>query len=174
MYIILEKWSVGAKFKRRKGKRHDGMDEKYRESYRRWQGRKYLGKHPTHLDLDATQGLLEIQEYPGYCILCPMQKIVIYRSDMIRHYALQHFNHALTMGDVKVMRCKCSDMKSHGNDRAIRNAHYHCSECHMPKKDRDQLALHLACRHGWKFEEIKHLLRNPTKWRGYVENLRQE
>ena len=35
-------------------KRKDGVDEQYCDTYRRWAGRTYKGKHPSHLVKGAT------------------------------------------------------------------------------------------------------------------------
>ena len=41
-------------------RRKDGVDEKYRDRYRRWAGRTYKGKHPR---ITADTGVLPIMSY---------------------------------------------------------------------------------------------------------------
>ena len=40
--------------RRAMSKRKDGVDEQYRDTYRRWTGCTYKGKHPSHLVKGAT------------------------------------------------------------------------------------------------------------------------
>ena len=52
MYVLVnsgEKWTPNKRRKKAMSKRKDGVDEQYRDTYRRWAGCTYKGKHPSHL-----------------------------------------------------------------------------------------------------------------------------
>ena len=58
MYVLVnsgEKWTPNKRRKKAMSKRKDGVDEQYRDTYRRWAGRTYKGKHPSHLVKGATK-----------------------------------------------------------------------------------------------------------------------
>ena len=55
-------------------RRKDGVDEKYRDRYRRWAGQTYKGKHPSHLVQGEKNVFPHNQLILGYCLLCPMTR----------------------------------------------------------------------------------------------------
>ena len=57
MYVLVnsgEKWTPNKRHKKAMSKRKNGVDEQYRDTYRRWAGHTYKGKHPSHLVQGAT------------------------------------------------------------------------------------------------------------------------
>ena len=156
-----EIWEPGKEFRREKGKRRDRVDTKYRSVYRKWQGPRYKNFHPSTIPPSSKNIISALQPCPGYCVICPKQKQTYGAYDLKRHYKHMHLNKSWVVHDYTLLRCKCTDVKSHGTDLSNRNAHYHCHLCQWPKKDREHLAIHYTSKHSLPYEDISHLYREP-------------
>ena len=93
-------------------RRKDGVDEKYRDRYRRWAGRMYKGKHPSHLVQGEKNIFPHNQLIPGYCLLCPMTGLIPTNYRYKRHFRLCHIKHAVLIAKITLLACKCSQVKS--------------------------------------------------------------
>ena len=105
-------------------RRKDGVDEKYRDCYRRWAGRTYKGKYPSHLVQGEKNVFPHNQLIPGYCLLCPMTSLIPTNYRYKRHFRLCHIKHAVVIAKITLLACKCSQVKSQGTDYSCRNQHY--------------------------------------------------
>lgn len=162
-FMLTDMWRPGKKFRRQKGKRRDRVDVKYRDVYRKWKGPKFAERHPSTIPAKWKNIISPLQHVPGYCVICPKSKEIYNHYDLKRHYKHMHRNGSYVVNGTTLLRCKCSDIKSQGTDNYNRNAHYHCHLCQWPKKDREQLGIHLSSKHSLPFEEISHLFREPKK-----------
>ena len=144
-------------------RRKDGVDEEYRDRYRRWAGRTYKGKHPTHLVQGEKKVFPHNQLIPGYCLLCPMTSLIPTDYRYKRHFRLCHIKHAVVVGRITLLACKCSQIKSQGSDESCRNQHYHCHLCHWPKTSKQALFIHYNTQHDLPIETIGHLEERPKK-----------
>ena len=149
--------------------RRDGVDEECRAqniTYRRWTGttEPKAELHKSQCDfLDHNDYIPPMQQRPGDCILCPMQKYLKDGWDLRRHYRSKHQENLLVMDNVVMLQCKCSDVRSRGWDRdhSTRNAHFHCSVCHWPRDKPSQIRNHLRAIHGKDEHEVQHLTSKP-------------
>ena len=71
-----EKWTPNKKLKKGMARRKEGVDEEYRDRYRKWAGQTYKGKHPSHLVQGEKNVFPHDQLIPGYCLLCPMTSLI--------------------------------------------------------------------------------------------------
>ena len=166
MYVLVnsgEKWTPKKRRKKAMSKRKDGVDEQYHDTYRRWAGRTYKGKHPSHLVKGATNVFPPNQLIPGYCLLCPMTSLLPTDYRYKHHFRLCHVKHAVIVGRITLLACKCSQVKSQGMDDSCRNQHYHCHLCHWPKTSKSALFIHYSTQHDLPMEVIRHLVEKPKR-----------
>ena len=97
-------------------RRKDGVDEKYRDHYRRWAGRTYKGKNPSHLVQGKKKVFPHNQLIPGYCLLCPMTSLIPTNYRYKQHFRLCHIKNAVLIAKITLLACKCSQVKSQGTD----------------------------------------------------------
>ena len=135
-------------------RRKDGVDEKYRDRYRRWAGRTYKGKHPSHLVQGEKKVFPHNQLIPGYCLLCPMTSLIPTNYRYKRHFRLCHIKHAVLIAKITLLACKFSQVKSQGTDYSCRNQHYHCHLCHWPKTSKQALFIHYNTQHDLPIEVL--------------------
>ena len=165
MFNVDESNNQSSKKKRKKilSKRKDGVDEIYQETYHCWVGWTHKGKHPSHI----VQGQKKIyppnQLIPGYCLLCLITSVqaTLYRYK--RHYRLCHIKHAVVIGCITLLACKCSEIKSQGTNKSCRNQHYHCHLCHWPKTSKEALFIHYTTQHEVKYELVGHLVKKVQR-----------
>ena len=165
MHVLLnsgDKWTPN---KRRKtmSKRKDEVDEKYRDIYMRWARRTHKGKHPSHLVEGATYVFHPNQFIPGYCLLCPMTSLQPTDYRCGHHFRLCHVKHAVIVGRIILLACKCLQVKSQGTDESCRNQHYYCHLCHWPKTSKAALFIHYSTQHELAMEVIGHLVEKPKR-----------
>ena len=158
-----DKWTPNKKLKKGMARRKDGVDEKYRDCYRRWAGRTYKGKHPSHLVQGEKKVFPHNQLILGYCLLCPMTSLIPTNYRYKRHFRLCHIKHAVLIAKITLLACKCSQVKSQGTDYSCRNQHYHCHLCHWPKTSKQALFIHYNTQHDLPIEVIGHLVDKPKK-----------
>ena len=103
-----EKWTPNKKLKKGMARRKDGVDEEYRDSYRKWAGRTYKGKYPSHLVKGEKNIFPHNQLIPGYCLLCPMTSLIPTDYRYKRHFRLCHIKHAVVVARITLLACKCS------------------------------------------------------------------
>ena len=115
--------------------------------------------HKSFLDKDDDTIVIKSQRVPGECILCPKQKFLVRRADSLLHYESVHHKSAVEFRDKRILRCKCSEVRSRGGDLSTRNAHYHCPFCFHPSDYRHQLAKHLYCKHDVSSAECEDLIK---------------
>ena len=144
-------------------RRKDGVDEKYRDHYRRWAGQTYKGKHPSHLVQGEKNVFPHNQLILGYCLLCPMTSLIPTNYRYKQHFRLCHIKHAVVIVRITLLACKCSQVKSQGTDYSCRNQHYHCHLCHWPKTLKQALFIHYNTQHDFPIEVIGHLVDKPKK-----------
>ena len=78
-------------------RRKDGVDEEYRDRYRKWAGQTYKGKHPSHLVKGEKNVFPHNQLIPGYCLLCPMTSLIPTDYRYKQHFRLCHIKHAVVV-----------------------------------------------------------------------------
>ena len=103
MYVLVnsgEKWTPNKRCKKAMSKRKDGVDEQYCDTYRRWAGCTYKGKHPSHLVQGATNVFPPNQLIPGYCLLCPMTSLLPTDYRYKHHFRLCHVKHTVVVGRI--------------------------------------------------------------------------
>ena len=115
--------------------------------------------HKSFLDENDHRIVIRKQSVPGECILCPKQKFLVRKADSELHYESVHHKSALVFRNIKILRCKCSEVRSRGCDKSTRNAHYHCTFCFHPSDYRHQLAKHLYSKHDVSSAECEELIR---------------
>ena len=61
-----------------------------------------------------------------------------------------HIAKLIVVEEIVALQCKCSDVRSRGwkKDKTMHNAHYHCTVCHWPTDQPEQLANHMVCKHN--------------------------
>ena len=144
-------------------RRKDGVDEKYRDHYRKWAGRTYKGKHPSYLVQGEKNVFPHNQLIPGYCLLCPMTSLIPTDYRYKRHFRLCHIKHDVVIARITLLACKCSQVKSQGTDYSCKNQHYQCHLCHWPKTSKQALFIHYNTQHDLPIEVISHLVERPKK-----------
>ena len=143
--------------------RTDGIYALYRDRYKRWSGRVYKGKHPSHIVQGSKHIFPAKQEVPGYCLLCLMMTIHHTNYRFRRHFCLCHVKHAVVIGCITLLACKCSQIKSQGTDRSVWNQHFHCHLCHWPCTLKLALFIHYNSQHNMTMDVIGHLVARPRK-----------
>lgn len=141
------------------------MDEEYKNVYRKWEGKIYSGRHPTHIPVGSSKVIPKQQKVPGYCILCPMKGVIANKYLLRRHYQHVHVKYGITVEDMNILACKCSQMKSHGSDGFCRNLHFHCHICHWPRTQWEQMFIHYTTQHDFEPDRVAHLQKGPRATR---------
>jgi len=139
--------------------------QKYKNVYRKWEGQIYDGPHPTHIPVGSSDVIPSQQSVPGYCILCPMTRVIPSRYELRRHFRHLHVKYGITVQNTNIMACKCSQMKNHGSDGTVRNLHFHCHKCHWPRTQWIQMYGHYTTQHNFRPEEVAHLQVGPRESR---------
>ena len=148
----------------KKNTRRDGVDEYCKENnikYKRWTGTKGKGLHPSQLK--TSKSLLDFvpkgQKPNSNCILCPMEKIVQGDSDMKLHFQRVHVAKLIVVKQYTLLLCRCSDVRSRGDDGTVRNRHFHCISCWQPFDTAAKLRIHKLSKHWDVYTEafLEHL-----------------
>ena len=165
MFLLLKivigpskKWTPKAPLNKKMSARKDGIDALYRHSYKRWSGRVYKGKHPSHIIQGSKHIFPGKQEVPGYCLLCLMMTIHRTNYRFRRHFCLCHVKHAVVIGCITLLACKCSQIKCQGTDRSVWNQHFHCHLYHWPCTSKVALFIHYNTQHNMTVGVIGHLV----------------
>ena len=106
--------------------RRDGVDEKCARlgiTYLKWKGQKGPGMHVSHVP--AKKALFIYvprgQRMNEDCILCPKEKHLNSQYDLLVHVRRVHVGHLITIRDMNLLICRCSDIRSQGTDNSVRN-----------------------------------------------------
>ena len=158
-----DKWTPNKRRKKAMSKRKDGVDTLYCDTYRRWEGHTYQGKHPSHLVQGTTNVFPPHQIIPGYCLSCPMTSLQPTDYRYKRHFRLCHVKHTVIVGKITLLACKCLQVKSQGMDKSCRNQHYHCHMCHWPKTSKSALFIHYSTQHELSMSTIRHLVEKSKR-----------
>ena len=136
----------------------DGVDERCKREnikYLKWQGKKGRGLHASQVKVKTV--LIDYvpsnQDVNADCLLCPMEKTLNGKADAIDHYKWVHIAHLLTVKNVNLLRCRCSEIRSRGTDNSVRNRHYHCIECWHPFDTGPKLRIHKLSKHSDKYSD---------------------
>ena len=150
---------LGARNKRRDGKQRRGY------KYVMWDssGADTGKKHLSHVGIGFKGKMIREQSTPNYCLLCPRRAFFHNDKDMESHYEKVHLKNTVTLGQLKLLKCKCSEVPNRGSDDSTRNAHYHCNVCHKPCDKKQQLATHLITRHDVQPGTLEHLYPASSK-----------
>ena len=70
-----------------------------------------------------------------------VQKRKYWRHYLICSYTV-HIEKLLVVHDVNILMCRCSDIRSRGSDKSVRNHHYHCIPCWHPFYTPAKLRVH--------------------------------
>lgn len=145
---------LGRRARRKDGKSSPSLEYKYR----RWTERSSKKEvHKSHYIKPRSCILPEVQQFPGFCVLCPKQ---FYANELFRlekHYTSVHLKRAVDFKKIILAVCKCSDVPNRGSDASTRNAHYHCAFCHKPCDGTKPLAKHMLCKHRVNPESVEHI-----------------
>ena len=144
---------AGNIIKVRKNVHRDGLDEKcVKENikYYKWQGTKGSGLHPSQVKTSTSMiDYVPSQQSPNTdCILCPKEKILETKFDMELHFRRVHIAKLLVVHDTNILMCRCSDIRSRGSDKSVRNRHYHCITCWHPFDTGAKLRVHKLAKHS--------------------------
>ena len=133
--------------------------------YKQW--RPLYPNQKTHLtvrDVEDSTEIPEQQEIPQWCVLCPKNRFLSNQIMALAHYRAWHHKRLLVIGDEKIWSCKCSKMRSHGNDNSARNLHWHCPKCFRPCKPPSVLANHMVIAHiDVELVQVRHLMNAKDK-----------
>ena len=106
--------------------RRDVVDEKCARlgiTYLKWKGRKGLGMQVSHVP--AKKALFKYvrrgQRMNEDCILCPKEKHLNSQCDLLVHVKRVHVGHLITIRDMNLLMCRCSDIRSQGTDNSVHN-----------------------------------------------------
>ena len=148
----------------KKNTRRDGVDEYCRDNnikYKRWAGTKGKGLHPSQIK--NAKSLVDFvpkgQQPNSNCILCPMEKIVQGNKDMKVHIQRVHVSKLIVVQKYTILLCRCSDVRSRGDDGTVRNRHFHCIACWQPFDTGPKLRIHKLAKHSDIYSEasLEHL-----------------
>ena len=114
-------------------------------------------KHMSHFTVADPNQMPASQEIPGYYLLCPQQYFTNQNFRMHAHYQCLHWKRMISVLDMNLLFCKCSEVPNHGCNNSIRNGHYHCPICHKPCNQIKAVAVHLVSRHKVSPNAVKHL-----------------
>ena len=70
---------------------------------------------------------------------------------------------SLLFRGIKILTCKCSDVKPRGKDGCKRNSHYHCYFCYKPCDHQIQLASHCISKHEVEPDEVHEWMAKSEK-----------
>ena len=156
--------------KLRKNVRRDGVDEKCAKEnikYYKWNGTKCKGFHASQVKMSTSMiDYVPPEQNPNTdCILCPKEKILETQFDMQLHFRCVHIAKLLVVHDVNILMCRCSDIRSRGLDKSVRNHHYHCITCWHLFDTGAKLRVHKLAKHSDIYDEpsLLHLKPKPTK-----------
>ena len=148
----------------RKNTRRDGVDEYCRKNnirYMKWTGTKGKGLHPSQVKSSKSlEGFIPKGQQPNSnCILCPMEKIVQGKTDMTVHVQKVHVAKLIVVKQYTLLLCRCSDVRSRGEDGTVRNRHFHCITCWHPFDTGPKLRIHKLAKHPDIYSEasLEHL-----------------
>ena len=96
------------------------------------------------------------------CILCPQEIHPTSKYDLLTHVRWVHVSHLITIREMNLLMCRCSDIRSQGRDNSVRNHHWHCVDCWQPCVIPSKLKQHMLAKHKDKYNkhELKHLDRS--------------
>ena len=144
--------------------RRDGVDEKCARlgiTYLKWQGQKGPGMHISHVPTKKAlfNYVLRGQRMNEDCILCPIEKHINSQYDILVHVRRVHVRHLITIRNMNLLMCRCSDICSQGTNNSVRNRHWHCKQCWQPFTTPAKLKTHILAKHKGVYEacELKHL-----------------
>ena len=150
--------------------RRDGVDEHCKREnikYLKWMGTKGRGLHPSQVKAKVVliDYVPKSQDENADCLLCPKEKTLGGMADTIDHYWCVHIAHLLTVTNVNILMCRCSDIRSRGSDNSARNGHFHCVTCWHPFDTGAKLRIHKLSKHGEKYSEqdLAHLKSNSKR-----------
>ena len=151
-----------------KNVRRDRVDEEcicLNIVYKKWKPLNPCQKsHVTIRDFNDPTEIPDEQEIPKWCIICPRNSLLDNAKVNRNHYLSWHHKKMLVIGNQKLWACKCSGMRSNGNDNSARNMHYHCTKCFQPVKLPSQLAHHMVTQHTTvEVCQVHHLMDDKTK-----------
>ena len=111
--------------------RRDGVDERCARlgiTYLKWHGRKGQGMHISHVPMKTVlfKYIPRGQKMNEDCILCPKEKHLNSNFDLLVHVRRVHVGHLITIRNMNLLMCRCSDIRSQGTDNSVRNRHWHC------------------------------------------------
>ena len=139
--------------------RRDGVDEECRKQnikYLKWTGSK--GKGLLVSQIKSNVVLIDYipnkQDENSDCLLCPKEKCLGGRADAIDHYKRVHISRLIQISNINILMCRCSDIRSRGSDRSIRNRHFHCIACWHPFDTPAKLRIHKLAKHSDKYSEV--------------------
>ena len=150
--------------KQTKNLQHDGVDERCAclgIKYLKWWGVKGKGRH---LSREPTSKVLidyipRGQKLNEDCILCLQEIHPTSKYDLLSHVRHVHVGHLITIWEMNLLMCRCSDIRSQGHDNSVRNRHWHCVDCWQPCVIPSKLKQHMLAKHKDKYNkhELKHL-----------------
>ena len=145
--------------------RRDNVDEQCARLgvvYQRWKTEfEHITEHISVRNLNDDTIILEEQEMPSWCMLCPKNRYVNFDNGEC-HYLKWYHKTLVVIGEYKLLHCKCSQLCSHGNDMSARNAHYHCMQCMQPCRSTANLANHVIHAHrDVDLVLVQHLQKKP-------------
>ena len=153
--------------KQTKNLRRDGVDERCARlgiKYLKWRGVKGKGQHLSH---EPTSKVLidyvpRGQKLNEDCILCPQEIHPTSKYDLLSHVRRVHVGHLITIQEMNLLMCRCSDIRSQGRDNSVRNRHWHCVDCWQSCVIPSKLKQHMLAKHKDKYNkhELKHLDRS--------------
>ena len=115
--------------------------------------------HISVRDFSDNTEVPEEQQMGSWCLLCPMNCYMTTQHLTLKHYRAVHHKKMLVVRDMKMWRCKCSEVRSHGSDNSAQKAHYHCFICYHHFKSSDLIAIHFATQHPeLTLGKIRHLM----------------
>ena len=144
--------------------RRDGVDEKcVREGikYYKWKGTKGRGRHISHEP--SSKVLIDYiprgQKINEDCVLCPKEIRPSSKIELLAHVRRVHVAHLITLRDMNLLMCRCSDVCSQGRDNSVRNRHWHCIDCWQPCTTPAKLKTHILNKHKNEYRdpELAHL-----------------
>ena len=130
-------------------------------TYCKWHGRKGPGMHISHVPTKTVlfKYIPRGQKMTEDCILCPKEKHLNSNYDLLVHVRRVHFGHLITIRNMNLLMCRCSDIPSQGTDNSVCNRHWHCIQCWQPCTRPAKLKTHILAKHKGVYEkgELKHL-----------------
>ena len=116
-------------------------------------GKPKKGMEGKHLSMKREKDLkiaIKNEEAPCFCVLCAKKFHVSSQIILETHILNIHDKRSLLFRGIKILRCKCSDVKPRGKD----GCHYHCYFCYKPCDHKIQLASHCILKHEVEPDEV--------------------